>query len=285
MKSQTLISLLTTALLTACGGVYDPNAPPADPTPEALKPGNTPPPAADTPSSNYGVPRRVAQITGVHSQHYYDALTAPFMTRNTPTADGITTAVTDKDDGTIKLRLPNFYASTRQNGLLVYGSLDGKGGVTKQAYLSYKTFQISDSSYKHSQFGLLSTDTGYTNFWRGEAVTKMPTTGQATYLGDSVVGFLNDKGVMERVEQGTARADVDFGRKRLDVSLASPSYQGSASARINYNAKDHEATFRTIYNQPWGITGKFAGENAEEVVGRFVDSKKNVDAAFGAKRQ
>jgi len=90
---------------------------------------------------------------------------------------------------------------------------------------------------------------------------------------------------MERVEQGTARADVDFGRKRLDVSLASPSYQGSASARINYNAKDHEATFRTIYNQPWGITGKFAGENAEEVVGRFVDSKKNVDAAFGAKRQ
>ena len=282
MKSQTLLSLLTVALLTACGGVYDPNAPADPPGP---KPELNPPPGANPPGSEFAVERKIARYTGEYNLHYDDGLQAIFENENSKTADNSNTVISAKGSGVVKLRLPEIYASTRRGGLLVYGSLDGKGGVTKQAYLSYKTFQMGDNSYRFSQFGLLNTGITYATFWRGQPVTKLPTEGRATYVGDSVVGFLTASGGLDRVEQGTVTADADFARKRVSVSLASPGYQGSDTARINYDAREHEATFSSNRKNGDGITGKFAGENAEEIVGRYVDTTKKVDAVFGGKRQ
>ena len=286
MKSQSLLSLLTVALLTACGGgVYDPNKPAEDPTPPALRPDNHQRPSQDVPNSSFSIPRRVSKNTGMYNQFNYDGLSKKFEDMPEPTTDESNTIITSRS-GYLKstLRMPDFYANGKEGNVLIYGSRNGTGSLNKYGNLSYKTFQVSDNSYRHSQFGMFNTNANYTNFWRGEVVTKLPS-GKATYRGDSIVGFLGDKGVLEKVEQGSALANVDFNTRRIEVSLKSPSYEGGASASIRYNAEAQEATFATTYNKPYGINGKFAGANAEEVVGRLVDSKKNVDAVFGGKRQ
>jgi hypothetical protein len=287
MKSQSLLFLLTVALLTACGGgVYDPNKPAEDPTPPALRPDNNQRPSQDVPNSSFSIPRRVSKNTGMYNQFYYDSLFKIFESTPEPTTDESNTIITSKS-GYLQsiLRMPDFYANGKEGNVLIYGSRNGTGSLNKYGNLSYKTFQVSDNSYRHSQFGMYNTNDGYTNFWRGEVVSKLPSEGKATYRGDSIVGFLSDKGVVEKVEQGSALANVDFGTRQINVSLKSPGYEGNASARIKYDAKNQEATFATMYNKPYGINGKFAGANAEEVVGRLVDTKKNVDAVFGGKRQ
>ena len=70
MKRHLTLSLLTTALLTACGGVYNEHPAADPPGPKADNP--APPP--DMPSSDFQIDRHIALITGVHHRHYDDGL-------------------------------------------------------------------------------------------------------------------------------------------------------------------------------------------------------------------
>ena len=281
MKQHLTLSLLTTALLTACGGVYNEHPAVDPPGPKADNP--APPP--DMPSSDFQIDRHIALTTGVHHRHYDDGLHKTLETDITKTSDYSNTAITPKDSKMPRLRLPTYYSSTKEGNILIYGSLDGKGTINKRDNLAYKSFQMSAPSYRFSQFGMFNVDNGYTSFWRGQQVTKMPQEGLFYYQGDSIVGFLNDKGIVEHIERGTANAAVDFGLKRLNFTLNSPGYQGKSSGIISYNGQEKEANFYSSRNSQEGIKGKFAGENAEEMVGRYVDSAKKIDAVFGAKRQ
>ena len=281
MKQHLTLSLLTTALLTACGGVYNEHPAADPPAPKADNP--APPP--DMPSTDFQIDRHIALITGVHHRHYNDGLHKTLEMDITKTSDYSNTAITPKDSKMPRLRLPTYYSSTKAGNILIYGSLDGKGTINKHDNLAYKSFQMSNPSYRFSQFGMFNVDDGYTSFWRGQPVTKMPQEGLFYYQGDSIVGFLDAKGMIDHMERGSVSAAVDFGRKRLNLNLNSAGYKGSSSGIIAYNSQEKEANFYSSRNSQEGIKGKFAGENAEEMVGRYVDSAKKIDAVFGAKRQ
>lgn len=281
MKQHLTLSLLTATLLAACGGVYNEHPAADPPTPKADNP--APPP--DMPSTDFQIDRHIALITGVHHRHYDDGLHKTLETDITKTSDYSNTAITPQDSKMPRLRLPTYYSSTKAGNILIYGSLDGKGTINKHDNLAYKSFQMSNPSYRFSQFGMFNVDDGYTSFWRGQPVTKMPQEGLFYYQGDSIVGFLDAKGMIDHMERGSVSAAVDFGRKRLNLNLNSAGYKGSSSGIIAYNSQEKEANFYSSRNSQEGIKGKFAGENAEEMVGSYVDSAKKIDAVFGAKRQ
>ena len=66
----------------------------------------------------------------------------------------------------------------------------------------------------------------------------MPQQGLFYYQGDSIVGFLNDKGIVEHNRARDGQCRCRFGLKRLNFTLNSPGYQGKSSGIISYNGQE-----------------------------------------------
>ncbi len=181
------------------------------------------------------------------------------------------------NDGKVQYQLPrSSQGATQQGNLLIYGSATGKGGhYTAPDGKSYESFQLSNNLYYYSQFGVAKpVDGEIGGFYRGVAVSNMPTSGSATYKGDAIVGLWSGDN-FNRTEAGTVQANADFAGKKLAISLASPSYKGNINANIegsNFSGKDGSKS--TI--------GSFYGPNAEELGGTYDDN--NTTAVFGARR-
>ena len=94
------------------------------------------------------------------------------------------------NDGKVQYQLPrSSQGATQQGNLLIYGSATGKGGhYTAPDGKSYESFQMSNNLYYYSQFGVAKpVDGEIGGFYRGVAVSNMPTSGSATYKTISTV--------------------------------------------------------------------------------------------------
>ena len=288
MKKHFVLSALTLALLSACGGNSDGAVqPPADingsqtarsSNPSTQQTGNAPQqPGGNTQQA--GNTQQNPQQPGNNNQNNQpnnSALTLTTGILSTPVSRNIR----DQSNLSVgQIKLPTFAASEHKGGLLIFNNINGKED------LSYNSFQVSDNSYRYIQFGNLNFDQNDERmvFVRGNETTQMPGGGSATYSGDSILNFHNKDEQYLRTETGTMSARADFAKGTLDLSVKTPSHSGSITeAHINGNGFFGADEKKTV------IGGNFAGPLAEEIFGSYshIDQDgSTVWGGFGGKKQ
>ena len=249
MKNQLILSALTVALLSACGGSDNNSAVPGNISPvdssAPSAPGGSNGQNAATPSQEPETPA-AQQSTNPDSEPQSNVPNnsqpnnpqpnnngAVIENRNInlvgeftviPKKDTINKGVsketednTNQSIGTI--RLPDFAADAHQGGILSFNNTKGKNGHP------YTNFQVSDNSYRHSQFGVIDDDPEYIQFIRRETTAvQLPNNGTARYSGDSIVSLHDSAQHFMHRETGTVAATADFGNKNMTVNLNSPSH-------------------------------------------------------------
>ena len=287
MKKHFVLSALTLALLSACGGSNGGNSdgavlPPADingsqtarsSNPSTQQTGNAPQqPGGNTQqagNSALTIAPRSGELTGATYTLTTGILSTP-VARN----------IRDQSNLSVgQIKLPTFAASEHKGGLLIFNNINGKED------LSYNSFQVSDNSYRYIQFGNFNFDQNNERlfFARGNETTQMPGGGSATYSGDSILNFHNKDEQYLRTETGTMSARADFAKGTLDLSVKTPSHSGSITeAHINGNGFLGADEKKTV------IGGNFAGPLAEEIFGSYshIDQDgSTVWGGFGGKKQ
>ena len=308
MKSKLILSVLTAALLSACGGSstndnqaadkpnnnqaqnqqqpqqpQNPQQPQQPQQPEQPQQPQTPP--ADDAKNPLKIAARTGAYNGRFVQHYKPEGATTYISNSRETADNGNTTITFKGNTDRQpLRLPTFAADKKAGSILIFGSQNGQGETVKKEGLSYKSFQVSDDSYAHSQFGSFFLDNGYTAFYRGTPTTDMPTRGSALYKGESILAFRNEKGDLIKADQGKVEAEADFAEKRLGLTMTAPQsqYKVSTTAIISDSGF---ATTDLVSNRNVSIKGVFTGPAAAEMTGYYVDAGHAVEGVFGAKKQ
>jgi len=302
MKKHFVLSALTLALLSACGGNSDDAVlPPADingsqtarsSNPSTQQTGNAPQqPGGNTQQA--GNTQQNPQQPGNNNQNNQPNNSALTITPRSGELTGFTYTLTTgilstpvsrniRDQSNLsvgQIKLPTFAASEHKGGLLIFNNINGKED------LSYNSFQVSDNSYRYIQFGNLNFDQNDERmvFVRGNETTQMPGGGSATYSGDSILNFHNKDEQYLRTETGTMSARADFAKGTLDLSVKTPSHSGSITeAHINGNGFLGADEKKTV------IGGNFAGPLAEEIFGSYshIDQDgSTVWGAFGGKKQ
>lgn len=286
MKNKLIFSILAAALLSACGGGSNNDNPTTD-KPNGQAQNRQQP--QTLPANDAGNPLKIAARSGTYNgqfiQHYKPAGATTYISNSRETADNGNTTITFKGNTERKpLRLPTFAADRKAGSILIFGSRNGLGETVKKEGLSYKSFQVSDSSYAHSQFGAFFLDNGYTAFYRGTPANDMPTRGTARYKGDSILAFRNPKGDLIKADQGKVDAEADFAEKRLNLTMTAPQsqYKASTTAAISEN---RFATTNPAASRNASIKGVFTGPAAAEITGYYVDTGHAVEGVFGAKKQ
>ena len=302
MKKHFVLSALTLALLSACGGNSDGAVlPPADingsqtarsSNPSTQQTGNAPQqPGGNTQQA--GNTQQNPQQPGNNNQNNQPNNSALTITPRSGELTGATYTLTTgilstpvarniRDQSNLsvgQIKLPTFAASEHKGGLLIFNNINGKED------LSYNSFQVSDNSYRYIQFGNFNFNQNDERmvFVRGDETTQMPGGGSATYSGDSILNFHNKDEQYLRTETGTMSARADFAKGTLDLSVKTPSHSGSITeAHINGNGFFGADEKKTV------IGGNFAGPLAEEIFGSYshIDQDgSTVWGAFGGKKQ
>jgi len=306
MKKHFVLSALTLALLSACGGSNGGNSdgavlPPADingsqtarsSNPSTQQTGNAPQqPGGNTQQA--GNTQQNPQQPGNNNQNNQPNNSALTITPRSGELTGATYTLTTgilstpvarntRDQSNLsvgQIKLPTFAASEHKGGLLIFSNINGKED------LSYNSFQVSDNSYRYIQFGNFNFDQNDERlfFARGNETTQMPGGGSATYSGDSILNFHNKDEQYLRTETGTMSARADFAKGTLDLSVKTPSHSGSITeAHINGNGFLGADEKKTV------IGGNFAGPLAEEIFGSYshIDQDgSTVWGGFGGKKQ
>jgi len=306
MKKHFVLSALTLALLSACGGSNGGNSdgavlPPADingsqtarsSNPSTQQTGNAPQqPGGNTQQA--GNTQQNPQQPGNNNQNNQPNNSALTITPRSGELTGFTYTLTTgilstpvsrniRDQSNLsvgQIKLPTFAASEHKGGLLIFNNINGKED------LSYNSFQVSDNSYRYIQFGNLNFDQNDERmvFVRGNETTQMPGGGSATYSGDSILNFHNKDEQYLRTETGTMSARADFAKGTLDLSVKTPSHSGSITEApivgSGFFGADEKKTV---------IGGNFAGPLAEEIFGSYshIDQDgSTVWGGFGGKKQ
>lgn len=137
-----------------------------------------------------------------------------------------------------------------------------------------------------SFYGVWQEDSGQIHkpIYRGsEAVYNVPTSGQATYLGNAV---RYDDLTGKVLTDGTSRINIDFAEKKVDGEIKMPG--------LRRDIKLHEGDLRGTYyageasvigNDNGRYYGELFGEDARETAGVVeFDKDRNLSTAFGGVR-
>lgn len=155
---------------------------------------------------------------------------------------------------------------------------------------SYKEFS---TTYTHIG-AFVTPELGASFFARGNHTPpeNLPQSGQASYRGNSILHF-SSAGSHLKTETGTAELNADFGDKSFTLKIDTPSHHNSAKGII-----DRAATFlapSTDPNRPTpdsdiatAVGGYFAGPHAEEAYGVYTNVNMNngqlIQGAFSVKQ-
>ena len=192
MKKQLLLSALTLALLSACGGSDDNGntasggISPADSTTPsaqgnnnssnnnqtAQKSGNDNNQRPGSNTNNNGQQPATPANNGATAITARNEAFTGYLINAPKQRGGLEPKTTDNNDnlhlGDIKL--PTFAADAHQGGVLSFNNTKGKDG------LSYNSFKVSDNSYRHVQFGFVEHADTYDAFIRHDkTAVQLPT--------------------------------------------------------------------------------------------------------------
>lgn len=142
-------------------------------------------------------------------------------------------------------------------------------------------------SYSDTRFGVVSSLSDNRNdyfFYNGNPTADMPTSGSASYTGQSIISADVDA-LSDDYHTGTSKFNVDFGNKTLNGSLDIANIQPvNVNATISGNSFAGTANSASLPSAA-RVEGKFYGNAAKELAGLAQGNDNSWGAAFGAQKQ
>ena len=142
-------------------------------------------------------------------------------------------------------------------------------------------------SYSNVRFGAIeSQDPSQDDilFYNGYPTTSMPSSGVASYVGDSIITADTDKLPDEDYVKGSSSFTADFGNKKLAGTI-SASNVDVVKIDANISGNGFLGTAKSeLLNSQGTAEGKFYGENAKEWGGLVKANDNSWGAAFAAKK-
>ena len=166
----------------------------------------------------------------------------------------------------------------------------GFPGISAGGWLNAKAngrdLKVCCGMYSDMRFGLTDSldDNGSAYvFYNGNPTRNMPTSGSASYSGQSIISANVSALEHEGFYTGTSQFNVDFGNKTLNGALDIRNFHADINATIAGNYFNGTANSSLV--STGRVEGKFYGSQAKELAG-FVQANDNSwGAAFGAEKQ
>lgn len=147
--------------------------------------------------------------------------------------------------------------------------------------------EVCCGSYSNVRFGAIeSQDPSQDDilFYNGYPTTSMPSSGVASYTGDSIIAADTDKLPDEDYLKGSSSFTADFGNKKLTGTLRTHN-KDVVKIDANISGNGFSGTAKSdLLNSQGKAEGKFYGENAKELGGSANANDNSWGAAFAAKK-
>lgn len=147
--------------------------------------------------------------------------------------------------------------------------------------------EVCCGSYSNVRFGAIeSQDPSQDDilFYNGYPTTSMPSSGVASYKGDSIISADTDKLPDEDYLKGSSSFTADFGNKKLTGTLSMHN-KDVVKIDANISGNGFSGTAKSdLLNSQGKAEGKFYGENAKELGGSANANDNSWGAAFAAKK-
>lgn len=147
--------------------------------------------------------------------------------------------------------------------------------------------EVCCGSYSNVRFGAIeSQDPSQDDifFYNGYPTTLMPSSGVASYRGDSIISADTDKLPDEDYLKGSSSFTADFGNKKLTGTLSTHN-KDVVKIDANISGNGFSGTAKSdLLNSQGKAEGKFYGENAKELGGSANANDNSWGAAFAAKK-
>ena len=168
----------------------------------------------------------------------------------------------------------------------------GFPGISAGDWLNAKAngrdLKVCCGIYSDMRFGLTDSldDNGNAYvFYNGNPTRNMPTSGSASYSGQSIISANVPALDKEGFYTGTSQFNVDFGNKTLNGSLGINNIQPvNINASISGNSFNGTATSASLPSAG-RVEGKFYGDQAKQLAGLAQANDNNWGAVFGAQKQ
>lgn len=295
MKSKLVLSALTVALLSACGGSGDDGANntsivPADVTTPSNSNANNNGNTNNSGRSNNGGNANTNNGGNANNNNANNA--------NNANNGGNQGGNGKNPDGLMGML---HVAGGAEIGQSFDSSRDTITSTTNSGRKLQLKLPIGGQSYKefsttYTHIGAFVTpELGASFFARGNHTPpeNLPQSGQASYRGNSVLNFSSASGSFLKTETGTAELNTDFGNKSFTFKIDTPSHHNSTKGII-----DRAATFMAPSMDPnrqlddsnlgTAVLGFFAGPRAEEAYGTYTNINFNngqkIQGAFSVKQ-
>ncbi|MDU6898310.1 MAG: Slam-dependent surface lipoprotein [Haemophilus parainfluenzae] len=147
--------------------------------------------------------------------------------------------------------------------------------------------EVCCGSYSNVRFGAIeSQDPSQDDilFYNGYPTTSMPSSGVASYVGDSIITADTDKLPDEDYVKGSSSFTADFGNKKLAGTISAANID-VVKIDANISGNGFSGTAKSdLLNSQGTAEGKFYGENAKELGGVVNANDNSWGAAFAAKK-
>ncbi|QOR14247.1 Slam-dependent surface lipoprotein [Haemophilus parainfluenzae] len=147
--------------------------------------------------------------------------------------------------------------------------------------------EVCCGSYSNVRFGAIeSQDPSQDDilFYNGYPTTSMPSSGVASYVGDSIITADTDKLPDEDYVKGSSSFTADFGNKKLAGTISAANVD-VVKIDANISGNGFSGTAKSdLLNSQGTAEGKFYGENAKELGGLAKANDNSWGAAFAAKK-
>ena len=281
MKSKLVLSALTVALLSACGGSGDDGA-----NNTSIVPADVTTPSNSN-ANNKGNTNNSGRSNNGGNANNNNANNGGNQGGNGKNPDGLMGMLHVSGGAEIGQSFDSSrdtITSTTNSGRKLQLKLPIGGQ-------SYKEFS---STYTHIG-AFVTPELGASFFARGNHIPpeNLPQSGQASYRGNSILNFSSASGSFLKTETGTAELNTDFGNKSFTFKIDTPSHHNSTKGII-----DRAATFMAPSMDPnrqlddsdlgTAVLGFFAGPRAEEAYGTYTNINFNngqkIQGAFSVKQ-
>lgn len=197
--------------------------------------------------------------------------------------------LTDYNLETLSINGKTVRIAPPSNGSTIFsGSWTEYGaGVTFNGYKFPNTVSVCCGKYTDVRIGAIgSTEAGQEDilFYNGNPTKSMPSSGVATYRGDSVISADTDKLPDEDYVKGSSTFTADFGNKKLTGTISAGNVNVvTVDAKISGNGFAGTAK-SDLLNSQGTAEGKFYGENAKELGGLVKANNNSWNGTFAAKK-
>ncbi len=196
------------------------------------------------------------------------------------------------DNGSFRRVTINGYNTTSINveGInLEIGFPDISAGGWTKTTANDRRIDVCCGRYSDIRFGIndsLDDNGKFYLFYNGNPTLNMPTSGSASYSGQSILAIDITESDEDDYHIGNSQFSVDFGNKSLSGSLGINGIQYvNINASISGNSFNGYANTSLLPSSVASVEGKFYGEQAKQLAGLAEANDNNWAAAFGAQKQ